>query len=302
MKIGYFSKEFLLVIAGIVGTLLLILLFILLYLRFQVGAKSASLDLAAAPVENIPTPTTSVSSLTQPAQVPRMIIRTAYLDLVVKDATSASLALIKLVESKEGYAAEITEWRQNDQPRATLTLRVPAEHLSAVMDSAKQLAIRVERETVSGQDITQEYTDLVAQLKNLEATEVELRELLTTVRQRTQKAADILEVYKELTKVRGEIERMKGRMNYLNHMTALSTLKVNLLPDALAKPVVETGWQPVLAIKNASRALLTTLKWLMELGIWVFIYLVPLAFIFTVIGSGIYSLYRRVRKGKASVE
>ncbi len=302
MKIGYFSKEFLLVIAGIVGTLLLILLFIPLYLRFQVGAKSASLDLAAAPVENIPTPTTSVSSLTQPAQVPRMIIRTAYLDLVVKDATSASLALIKLVESKEGYAAEITEWRQNDQPRATLTLRVPAEHLSAVMDSAKQLAIRVERETVSGQDITQEYTDLVAQLKNLEATEVELRELLTTVRQRTQKAADILEVYKELTKVRGEIERMKGRMNYLSHMTALSTLKVNLLPDALAKPVVETGWQPVLAIKNASRALLTTLKWLMELGIWVFIYLVPLAFIFTVIGSGIYSLYRRVRKGKASVE
>ena len=79
----------------------------------------------------------------------------------------------------------------------------------------------MERENIGGKDVTEEYSDLGAQLVNLEATQIELRELLTDARQKTQKAEDVLKVYQELTKVRGEIERVKGRMQYLGNLAAL---------------------------------------------------------------------------------
>ena len=114
-----------------------------------------------------------------------------------------------------------------------------------------------------------------AQLTNLEATEVELRELLAEVRQKTQKAEDVLAVYRELTTIRGEIERVKGRMQYLSTMTALATSNVDLIPDVLAKPVVEPGWRPLETLKNAGRALVNTLKGLVDVLIWFVIVVVP---------------------------
>ena len=59
------------------------------------------------------------------------------------------------------------------------------------------------------------------------------------------KAEDVLKVYQELTKVRGEIERVKGRMQYLGNLAALAIVTIELIPDILAKPVVEPGWRPL---------------------------------------------------------
>jgi hypothetical protein len=69
---------------------------------------------------------------------------------------------------------------------------------------------------------------LSAQLRNLEATEEELLVLLTEVREKTRRAEDVLAVHREVTNIRGQIEQIKGRMQYLERMTALATINVEL--------------------------------------------------------------------------
>ena len=93
-------------------------------------------------------------------------------------------------------------------------------------------------ENIDSNDVTQEYVDLDSQVRNLEAAEVEMRQLMTTVRERMKKADDILQVYQHLTELRGQIEQAKGRMRYLSQMAALSTLKVAELMRERCKELV----------------------------------------------------------------
>ena len=204
-----------------------------------------------------------------------MIVRTADLSVVVTDAAQAQQTVADTVKALGGYIADSNAWREGEQLRARMTVRVPAEKLDALLAAIKASAVRVQQESVKGQDVTEEFSDLDAQLTNLEATEVELRELLAEVRQKTQKAEDVLQVYRELTTIRGEIERAKGRMQYLSTMTAMATANVDLVPDVLARPVVEPGWRPLETLKNAGRALVNTLKGLVDALIWLLIVVVP---------------------------
>jgi len=234
----------------------------------------------------------------QPAQTQqtRMIIRDAKMSLVVRDAVDVLQKVTVLVDAKGGYVAESRQWKEGEQIRASATLRIPATQLMPVLAAVRGLAIRVESENVTAQDVSQEYSDLRAQIKNLQATETELRELLKTIRERTQKASEIMEIYTEITKVRGEIDRIQGRIQYLSQMTSLSTVTLELIPDVLAAPVVEPGWQPVATVKNASRSLLNSLKGVVDLLIWVVLYILPLGLIFAVFTLIVRAAWRRLRK------
>jgi hypothetical protein len=212
--------------------------------------------------------------------MPRIVIRNAQMTIIVADAAVAANKLASLAASTGGYVAESKQWRENEQLRATLTLRVPAQRLDETLAAARKLSTRVESENVDANDVTQEYVDLDAQVRNLEAAEVEMRQLMTTVRQRMQKAQDILEVYQHLTELRGQIEQAKGRMRYLSQLAALATVKVDLVPDAIAKPVVAPGWQPMVVARDASRKLVTTMQGLASAAIWSAIYLLPIVLLF----------------------
>lgn len=215
------------------------------------------------------------SSSGAPDDTARMIVRTADLSVVVTDAAQAQQAIVAAVQGMGGYVADSSAWREGEQLRARLTVRVPADKLDALLAAVRGQAVRVEQENIKGQDVTEEYSDLTAQLTNLEATEVELRKLLDEVREKTQKAEDVLQVYRELTNIRGEIERTKGRMQYLSTMTAMATANVDLIPDVLAKPVVEPGWRPLETLKNAGRTLVNALKGLVDALIWLVVVVLP---------------------------
>jgi hypothetical protein len=228
-----------------------------------------------------------------------MIIRNANLSLVVRDAVDVLRKTTALVESKGGYVAEERQWKEREQVRASATLRVPASQLFPLLATISGFAVRVESESVTGQDVSQEFTDLGAQLRNLQATEAELRELLKTVRARMQKASEIMDVYNEITKVRGEIEKIQGRMQYLSQMTALSTITLELVPDVLAAPVVVPGWQPVATIRSATRSLVNTLKSLADAVIWIILYLLPIALIFILFAFAIRAIWNWLRRYRA---
>ncbi len=234
----------------------------------------------------------------------RMIIRTADLSIVVTDAAQAQQSVADTVKTLGGYIADSSAWREGEQLRARMTVRVPAEKLDALLAAIKGSAVRVQQESIKGQDVTEEYSDLSAQLTNLEATEKELRELLAEVRQKTQKAEDVLQVYRELTTIRGEIEQLKGRMQYLGTMTAMATANVELIPDTLAQPVIEPGWRPLETLKNAGRALVNALKGLVNALIWLVVYVLPILIVIAIpivlIVLAIRWLVRRSRRRKSA--
>jgi hypothetical protein len=209
-----------------------------------------------------------------------MVIRTANISLVVDNAAEYLSKVIAIVEGQGGYVADTRQWREEGQLRASATLRIPAANLTPALQAIRKDAVRVSEESVSGQDVSEEYADLGAQLTNLRATESELRQLLTSVRERTQKASEVLEVYKELSRIRGDIDRLQGRVDFLKQMTAMSTINVELVPDKLLEPIVAPGWRPGAIAKAAARSFVAVLKGMGAVLIWVLVFALPLALVF----------------------
>ncbi len=158
-----------------------------------------------------------------------------------------------------------------------MTLRVPANRLEEALAQLEALAVSVRSRTLNREDVTDQYTDLDAQLRNLEATENELREMLAEVRAKPNaKPEDILTVHQRLTEIRGQIEQARGRKNMLDNLIGLSTIDVTLQPDALSQPVVEQGWRPGVVVREALRALVAALQWLVTVAIWLALYVLPI--------------------------
>jgi len=222
-----------------------------------------------------------------------MIVRTATLTIVVADTGKTLDKIAALVEQNGGYVSGSNVWRETEQLRAKLTLRVPSTTLRATLASIRACGIRVQSETMSSDEVTQEYVDLGSQLKNLEATEVELRQLMTSVREHSKKASEVLEMSQQLMSIRGQIEQTRGRMRYLEQVTSYATVNVELVPDAVAKPVVEPGWQPVAVAKDAARALTNVMKEIASAAIWLLVYALPLFLLLAIAAFIAWKLLRR---------
>jgi len=206
----------------------------------------------------------------------RKVIRTADLAIVVEDTQAAIARLRAIAITYGGYVAEANVWQVKENlMRGTVTLRVDAERFDEVLDRIREIALEVQRENIGSQDVTEEYVDLQARLRNLEATEQELLALLKEVRERTRSADEVLQVYRELTRIREEIERIKGRMQYLENRVQLATITVELIPKE-EKPIVEPGWHPGQTLRNALGALASAAQALVSAAIWLVIFVLPL--------------------------
>lgn len=225
-----------------------------------------------------------------------MMIRTATLQLIVADVPTVMKQVAAAAAARGGHIANSREWRNDRYVHGSVVARVPAAQLEAFLADVRGKARRVDSEEIGGEDVSQEYVDLGARLRNLEATEEELRQLLSVVRQRTQKAADILSVHSELSRIRGEIEQVKGRRQYLDQMTSFSTVTITLTPDAATLPVSDAGWQPLGVARNAVTALVSTAQLIASLLIWLAIYVLPLA---TLAGLVMIAARRIVRRSRA---
>lgn len=209
----------------------------------------------------------------------RMVIHTVELRLIVKDTQASLEAVHNLAGELGGYIASSRTWHAEEQLSASLTLRVPADQLNTALEKLRALALDVDSESVTGEDVTQEYVDLEARLRNEEAYEEELLALLTETRERTSDAEDILAVYERLTEVRGRIEQIKGRMQYLENMSAMATITVELVPSELMQPITVAGWHPTGTARSAIRALINALQFFVDAGIWIVLFGLPVLII-----------------------
>jgi hypothetical protein len=256
--------------------------------------RLASTDASvAAPTRGVVAEAEKAQGAPIDAKMPRMIVRTANVKIIVADTAKTVEAVTHSVEASGGYVSGSHIWRDGELLRATLTLRVPSDKLTSTLSAIRSLSKRVENETISSEDVSQEYVDLESQLRNLEATEIELRELMTTIRKNAKRAQEVLEMHQQIMAIRSQIEQIKGRMRYLGQVSAMSSISLEIAPDFIAQPVVEPGWQPVVIMKDASRALIHVLQSLATTAIWFVIYLVPILGMLLLVALVMWKIIRR---------
>jgi predicted anti-sigma-YlaC factor YlaD len=154
-----------------------------------------------------------------------MIARTAQLALITNDFVHSRERMEAILKAHHGYVGQLTMSAPGGAGRTLdAALKVPSSELDASMAELKKLG-RVETESQSGEEVTQQYVDLVARLANSRNAE---QRLTAVLQQRTGKMQDVLEVEKEITRVRGEIEQMEAEQKTLSKRVEFATINVKI--------------------------------------------------------------------------
>jgi hypothetical protein len=169
------------------------------------------------------------------------IIKSAAVSIEVAKGTfeESMVKVSKTAELMGGYVSSTESSSDADGKLSSgrIIIRVPGEKFNTAIEDIKK-AGELKSINISGQDVTQEYVDLESRLKNFEAQEKILLDLMN----KSTNVKDSIEVQKELSNVQGEMEVIKGRMNYLDNLVGFSTIDVYIAEPAVAPPVAAGGF------------------------------------------------------------
>ena len=214
------------------------------------GEAPAAADAVASTAGGAP----STADPTFQALLNRKIVQNSSLDLGVSEVGRAFQDIIGAATTAGGFVASSSFSNQHDQQVADLTIRVPADKYQDVLARVRGMGT-VGQEGSDANDVTQEYTDLQARLRTLQATEQRYLELLV----QAQNINDILALQDRLDSVRGQIEQTQGRINLLDHLTDLATITVHIRPLAAASGP-SGGVHPLQAAQSAWQHSLEALR------------------------------------------
>lgn len=246
-----------------------------------------TVEILATPLPT-PLPIVSGGNVLPAVVVPRanrLIVKNADLQLTVENTDVAIDRLTQVVGDVGGYIVSSRVWYQPwldvEYKYASLTLGVPVDQFETAMRRLRDIALAVNDERASGQDVTDEYVDLESRLRNLEAT----RDRIRTFLDQAQNVDEALKVNQELKAVEAEIEAVQGRINYLFDRSSYSTITVQLSPALPGPPVDPTPtptptpepWSADRVAETAGNTFTAILRVLAELVIWFSIVVLPFA-------------------------
>lgn len=211
------------------------------------------------------------------------VIRTASLELEVDDPAAAVAAITREAERVGGFvaSANLTQG-EDDQLRGSMTLRVPTTQMTTTLEALERLAVDVPRRELGSQDVSEEYADIEAQLRNLRELETQFLALLDEVRENNGTPEQILSLFERIRGIRGEIERLQGRQQLLDDRVELATIDLQITPAPDAAPVVAEGWRPGATFREAAGTTVAAFRTIAEIGIWFGVTIVPLALVLAV--------------------
>jgi hypothetical protein len=266
------------VIVSVTVTVLLVASFFLgeLYSPFGGIVSRSAQSVGSAPgvtvglkqIEPQPTP---------PSQ-DRMVVYNAYISLETSDMQAVLNKIAALAENSGGYVAGSS--RTTDS--AEITIRVPKVAFRSTIQQVETYG-KVLNERSSSEDVTQQYIDLKARLENMQRQEQRLRHILNM----TETVDEVLQVERELERVRGDIESLQGQVNYIERNEEMSLISIDLTEPPPPFTVPGMDWKET--FETALTGLFVVVRGLIIL----LVSLLPIA----VIGVGAYYAYRRYRAG-----
>ncbi|HEU4323033.1 MAG TPA: DUF4349 domain-containing protein [Roseiflexaceae bacterium] len=184
----------------------------------------------------------------------RLVIRTASISLQVNKVRDAEASLRVMVDQMGGYIVKVETNGTDEYMTSLITFRVPAASFDKALTGTQALAEEVLSSTITGDDVTEEFVDLSARQRALEAT----RDRLLALLEQAENVEDALAVNQSLTDIQAQLEQIEGRKKFLTQSAALSTITAELRPVPAVAPIVEEdGWQPVAVARGALRELIS---------------------------------------------
>ncbi len=224
------------------------------------------------------------SSAVGGAAVDKLVIKNGTISIIVVDPSISMDKIAKMADEMGGWVVSSNLYKIQtgegvEIPQANINIRVPADKLNEALTKIKaeveNLETDVRSENVSGQDVTSEYTDLTSRRNNLESAEAQLQEIMASAN----KTEDVLNVFNQLTQIRGEIEVIKGQMKYYEESSSFSSINVEIISQESIKPITVAGWQPQGVARDAVQALINTFKVVVNILIYFVILVIPILLI-----------------------
>jgi Domain of unknown function (DUF4349) len=223
----------------------------------SVGRETAGVDSPAGSGEDLAQSSEGTAGITEdPAALGdfgRKIVKTADLGLRSEEVRQSAARAQQVAASAGGTVLSSQVYRSDDSVTADLVLSVPSGEFERVLDELRSLGDKVTTDSISGQDVTEEYVDLKSRERNLRATE----ESLLRLYEKAENVEEALSIQRELTTVRGEIELVQGRIKYLDQRSTYSQITLNIQPLTSPPPprptwdpgdVAERAWDASLAV------------------------------------------------------
>ena len=178
----------------------------------------------------------------------RKTIRTSSMDLIVKSPADSAEKIRQLAAKANGFLVSLDTYGGGDASSALLTIRVPGVKFDEIRAEIRKLGLRVETEKLEAQDVTKQYVDQAARLRNLRAQETQYLGIL----KQAKTVKDTVDVSEKLDEVRGEIEQQQAEFDALSEQVETVALTISLRAEADAQ-VFGLHWRPLYQLKLAAR-------------------------------------------------
>ncbi|MFH2019459.1 MAG: DUF4349 domain-containing protein [bacterium] len=199
----------------------------------------------------------------------RMVVEDSSLSVLVDSVRDTIDKISTLAKESGGYLVNSNLSEPEGAATGNISIRVPSAKRDAVLVDIRALGLRVVDEHTTGYDVTDQYTDIEAQLATLRTTKTKFEGLLadaTTVQ-------DSLSVQRELMNLQRQIDSYVGQQKYLEGNAKLSRIAVSLSTDELSLPYApDEPWRPLAVFRTAVRSLLSSLRGLVSILIWLGVY------------------------------
>lgn len=280
------------------------------------GAAPMSPEMMA-PVESFALPAATAGAYDQStandgsnvsaAGVERIVIQNADLTIVVADVKGRMNNIQTLAQQLGGFVVSSNLFQSYTSnsvlvPEAQIVIRVPSEKLDDALEKIKKDVVEVQNENRSGQDVTAEYVDLQSRLKNYEAAEAQLNDILKNATS----TEDVVNIFNQLVYYREQIELVKGQIKYYEEAAALSAISIRIVAEETVQPLVIGKWEPKGVALQAIQDLIDFLKGFVDFLIRFIIYTLPVLVIiaipFYLAFLGARAVFRRMRGPKVKKE
>lgn len=213
--------------------------------------QAVSMEMRAPSPEGMVAP----SATDELPPVDKKVIRTGSLELKVKSVDEAIDKITQIATSNGGdiFSSNIHQYITNIKS-GNVTVKVPVAKFNQAFKELKSVATLVKNEQTSGQDVTEQYTDLQSRLR----TKQSLEQAYLKVLEKSGTIKEILDVTNSLSKVREEIEVIQGRIRFMDSQTDMSTINISLTEDTTI--TIVDKWRPLQVIKEAFNNLVKKLQ------------------------------------------